>query len=77
MIQVHVHNILCLLCMREREKIFNQTNYFRTTHSAIQEENNDAFRAERGRELNAAKLYCIVNNDLDQVHIYSGTYLRS
>jgi len=52
-------------------------NYFRTTYFAIQEENNDASRTERERKLNAAKLYRFVNNNLDHVHIYSGTYLRS
>jgi len=55
--------------------IFNRMNY-RTTHTAIQEENNDASGNERGRKLNTAKLYRLVNNNLDHVHIYSGTYLR-
>jgi len=49
---------------------------YRTTHTAIQEENNDASGNERGRKLNTAKLYRLVNNNLDHVHIYSGTYLR-
>jgi len=49
---------------------------FRTTHTVIQEENNDASGNERGRKLNTAKLYRFVNNNLDHVHIYSGTYLR-
>lgn len=48
----------------------------RTTHFAVQEENNDAFGTERGRELNAAKLCRLVNNNSDHVHIYSGTHLR-
>lgn len=37
-------------------KNFNRMNDFRTTHSFIQEKNNDPSRTERGRQLNVEKL---------------------